>query len=180
MSTRNFDVSDREGAKFMGYLGHVLRFFHRKKPCAVSQKVAESRIFYKFCMSMVCRVLRPPNSTSSNSNSAQLQTSIIFGPKAYLPNMYPSLRPGVEGVLPIYVIRERVDYMGGVFIAYKSAERRQYSFTKTGWWSRHATFSFEIQHENEAMLTVHRRFCMEVRKVVYCDLILGKEYCSRV
>ena len=27
------------------------------------------------------------------------------------------------------------------------------------------------------MLTVYKRFCMEVRKVVYSDVILGKEYC---
>ena len=26
------------------------------------------------------------------------------------------------------------------------------------------------------MLTVYKRFCMEVRKVVYSDVILGKEY----
>ena len=35
---------------------------------------------------------------------------------------------------------------------------------------------FEIQHENEAMWTIYKRFCMEVRKVMYSDVILVKEY----
>ena len=29
-------------------------------------------------------------------------------------------------------------------------------------------------------MTVYKGFCMKVRKVVYCDVILGKEYCVSV
>ena len=44
------------------------------------------------------------------------------------------------------------------------------------WGSVIYIYSFEIQHENEAMSTVYKSFCMEVRNVMYSDVIIVKEY----
>ena len=42
-------------------------------------------------------------------------------------------------------------------------------------WASCCSFSFEIQHENEAMSTVYKSFCMGVRNVMYSDVIFVRD-----